>query len=62
MKLYKIHEVDHDKLLDQSRSISDDFTGGVEKETSAQNKLIKVATLFKKKKVESKWQVEGLKD
>ena len=53
MKLYKIH----DKLIDQPSSVSDDFTDGVEKETSAKNKLIKVATLFKKKKVDSKWQV-----
>ena len=57
MRLYKIH----DKLLEQSGTNSDDFAGGVKKETSCQNKLIKVATLFKKKKVDSKWQVEGLK-
>lgn len=57
MKLYKIH----DKLLERSGKNSGDFAGGVEKETSCQNKLIKVATLFKTKKVDSKWQVEGLK-
>ena len=57
MKLYKIH----DKLLERSETYSGNFAGGVKKETSCQNKLIKVATLFKKKKVDSKWQVEGLK-
>ena len=56
MKLYKIH----DKLLDQ-RTNSGDLTDGVKKETPCQNKLIKVATLFKNKKVDSKWQVKGLK-
>ena len=58
MKLYKIH----DKFLDPSRSNSDrvEFAGGVEKDTPSKNKLIKVATLFKKKKVNSKWQVQGL--
>ena len=50
MKLYKIH----DKLLERSETYSGNFAGGVKKETSCQNKLIKVATLFKKKKVDSK--------
>ena len=57
MKLYKIH----DKLHERSGTNSGDLAVGVEKETSCKNKLIKVATLFKKKKVDSKWQVEGLK-
>ena len=59
MKLYKIH----DKFLDPSRSTSDpvEFAGGVEKNAPTKNKLIKVATLFKKKKVDSKWQDQGLK-
>ena len=61
MKLFKIHE----KLSDRSRSNSQISVDGTEKKTEKktenQNKLVKVAGLFKKKRLGSKWQVEGQK-
>ena len=61
MKLFKIHE----KLSDRSRSNSQISVDGTEKKTEKktenQNKLVKVAGLFKKKRLGSKWQVEGPK-
>ena len=65
MKLFKIHE----KLSDRSRSNSQISLDGTEKRTEKrtekktenQNKLVKVAGLFKKKRLGSKWQVEGQK-
>ena len=63
MKLFKIHE----KLSDRSRSNSQISLNGTEKKTKItetetdQNKLVKVAGLFKKKRLGSKWQVEGQK-
>ena len=61
MKLFKIHE----KLSDRSRSNSQISLDGTEKKTKIteteidQNKLVKVSGLFKKKKLGSKWKVEG---
>ena len=63
MKLFKIHE----KLSDRSRSNSQISLNVTEKKTKItetetdQNKLVKVAGLFKKKRLGSKWQVEGQK-
>ena len=61
MKLFKIHE----KLSERSRSNSQISVDGTEKKTEKktenQNKLVKVAGLFKKKRLGSKWQVEGPK-
>ena len=57
MKLFKIHE----KLSERSRSNSQISVDGTEKKTENQNKLVKVAGFFKKKRLGSKWQVEGQK-
>ena len=63
MKLFKIHE----KLSDRSRSNSQISLNRTEKKTKItetgtdQNKLVKVAGLFKKKRLGSKWQDEGQK-